>query len=319
MARYPKLYLIFGSDPVRVHNERVRIVSEVLPREHRAENLTEIEPAANRQLRLRQIAADLVAELATPSFFPEVPRVIVVEQLGDLFSSDDAGEAKQSAGRGRRSKKGAGGGETDVVEYFCKFLERNLTQMSNILILVALEEPEKWRKVQTNSRLYKTVQSLGRIQSFKQPATIFRLTDAFSSRDLRTALQVLPDILDLDDGAGSVMRMLTRQVRFLIQAKLLGRAANAGDEAKALAEKYFPPERGLNLLLEHEFVRGKILQAASRWTITELNALLPKLERLGKAVYPTAADTYVPDLDTELQLFLVEACRSDATAGTMSG
>jgi hypothetical protein len=302
----PLVYLIHDSDELRVRQERTRLVAELLPAEHRAANLTEIEPPTNRTLSLSLIMGDLTAELATPSFFPEVRRVVVVEQLADLIGSP-SGEGAKASGAGRRKPKKASE-DADPITAFCRFLERDLPLTGNILIISIIEEPDKRRRIRTNSPLYQAIQSLGRVLQFNEPPVIFHFLDAFATRDLATALRVLPDLLEGEDGVASVFRMLTRQVRFLIQAKLLERAGGSKEEAAQFAEQHFPPEKGLNLMLEHIFVTDKTRRAAARWTLGELNALLPRLEQLIKIVYPSSADTYVPDPEMELERFILDAC-----------
>jgi hypothetical protein len=308
----PQVFLIGGSDEARVHQERTRLLSTLLPREYRDENLTEIEAASGRQVRLRAVAAEVMSELATASFFPEAPRVIIVEQLDELLGSPDRGEKS-----GRKKKGATAAPEADMTAAFCRFLERDLPQSKNALILVAIEEPDKYRKLRTDSPLYSVIQAVGRVIYFKQTAVIFQFVDAFTVKDLNLSLKLLSEILQTEDGAGSVLRMLTRQIRFLIQAKILGKVDPGQSEAKEMAKKYFPSEKGLNLLLEQDFAIRKIRQASGRWTINDLNALLPKLERLGRIVYPSSADTYVPDVDTELELFVIEACRGGATSNKL--
>jgi hypothetical protein len=100
------VFLLHGTDPVPIHRERSRLIGEFLPREHRAENLTEIESTSNRPVPLRRIAADLMAELSTPSFFPEFPRVIVVEQLAELLGAQRREKRTgDTPTRGRKAKK----------------------------------------------------------------------------------------------------------------------------------------------------------------------------------------------------------------------
>ena len=310
----PQVHLIHGTDAVRVHQERARLVAEVLPREHRAENLTEIEPPANRVLRLCKIAADLIAELATPSFFRGIPRVVVVEQLGDLFASRPGDKGTAARTRARTSKKKSP--DEEAAGAFCRFLERDLPQGENILILVAIEQPEKRRRLNTSSPLCRTIQSLGRVVTFKQPAPVFQLIDAFLARDLASALRALPEVLSQDDGVASAFRMLSRQVRFLIQAKLVERLDRSTDKTAEFAKTYFPPEKGLNLMFEPDFVVNKTRRAASRWSLSELNTLLPRLERLIKVVYPSINDVYVPDPGLELERFLLDACAPTVRART---
>lgn len=309
MAREtPQVYLIYGTDSARIRQECTRLVGTLLPAEHRAENLTEIEPPVNRPLALRQILADLTSELATPSFFPGIRRIVIVEQLADLLGGSataEGGEEGSSAGR-RKSKKQPTGG--DPISAFCRFLEHDLPQTDNILILTVVEEPEKRRRIRTTSSLFKAIQSLGRVLQFNEPQVIFQFLDAFATRDLAAALRFLPELLSDDEGVPSIFRLLTRQVRFLIQAKLLERAGESKEKAEQFAQNYFPPEKGLNLMLEHPFTIQKARRAARRWTLAELNALLPRLERLTKIVYPSSTDVYVPDAEVELERFVMEAC-----------
>lgn len=303
----PQVYLIHGTDEVKVHKERARLTAEFVPAEHRAENLTEIEPPTNRPLALRQIAADLMAELATPPFFPETRRVVVVEQLAELLGSPGS-DAEPDTGPGNRKNKKKTANDSDPMKAFCHFLEHDLPQTNNILILSAIEEPDKRRRIRTNSPLYLAIKSLGRVIQFNQSPVIFRFLDAFSNRDLSGALRSLPELLTEEEGVGSVYRMLIRQVRFLIQAKLLERSGGLKGEAEQFAEKYFPPEKGLNIMMEHPFASDKTRRAAGRWSLAELNTMLSRLEGLTKVIYPSSSDIYVPDAEVELEHFVLDAC-----------
>ncbi len=256
--------------------------------------------------------ADLASELATPSFFPEIKRVVVVEQLADLLSAPSDGQERTAGERSRGKTKKTPEKRDDPVASFCRFLERDLPQTGNVLILTVIEEPDKRRRIQTSSPLYKTIASLGRILEFKEASIVFRFLDAFSNRDLNLALRTLPDILQEEDGCASVFRLLVRQVRFLIQAKLLEKIGDSRTDIEDFSKRNFPPEKGLNLLLEHPFTVEKTRRAAARWTISELNALLPRLERLIKIIYPSVNDTYVPDPDIALERFILEACARNA-------
>lgn len=301
----PCVHLVYGSDSVKVHQERSQLISRLLPAEHRPENLTEVEPPTGRTLSLAKIAADLMSELGTPSFFPEFPRVIVVEQLAEFFGKTRGQGSKAAAAK--KAAKGKAKKAGDPVAAFCRYLERDLAQTGNALILVAIEEPEKMRRVSTSTKLFKTVREQGRVSQHKEPAAIFALIDAFSARNLPAAMKSLDEVMSRDDGAPSVYRLLTRQVRFLIQAKLLQKQARGDTEA--FAAENFPQEKGLNLLMEPGFVTDKVRRMAPRWTLGELNSLLGRLERLTKVVYPSGNDIYVPDVRTELELMLIEACK----------
>jgi len=300
-----RVYLVHGSDEAAVYRERSRLVSTILPPEHRAENLTEIEPPGNRPLKLRNIFADLVAELRTPSFFPEVPRVVVVEQLADLLMGSPPGAGKSAE---RKGKTASGTSRDNPISAFCRFLEEELSQTGNFLIISIVENPDKRRRINVNSQLYKTISSVGRIIQYKQPQSLFQFIDAFSERNLAAALKALAEVLETDDGPASAYRMLVRAVRFLIQAKLLERFGVSPEEAKAFAAEYFPPQKGMNLLMEPGFSVTKIRRSAARWTLAELNALLPRLESITKVIYPSVNDTYVPDPRNTLELFVIEAC-----------
>jgi DNA polymerase III delta subunit len=304
------VYLIHGEDEVRMLDEKARLISRLLPTEYQAENLTEIEPPLNRALELKSCVADLVSELGTMSFFPEARRLVVVVNLHDLCTGSGrarkgpAPKAPRKSAKGKRTNKPT---PLTATQILIRFLDRDLAETRNIVLFHLVESYEKRRTLSKASPLYKFIQQKGHVIECKSPPINFKFTDALLARNPGETLRLFRQIVDKDRGAFGIFNLLQRQVRFLIQAKLLQNPAAAGNP-DAFAKQYLPGVKGLDLTKEHPFVQKKITAGSSRFSLAELNQALKTLFQINQVLYPSSADLYVPDVKLQLEMFILELC-----------
>jgi DNA polymerase-3 subunit delta len=148
--------------------------------------------------------------------------------------------------------------------------------------------------------------------------TIFELTGAISGRNLTRALQTLHELLDQGLHPLMIMTMITKEIRFLLQAKLLiatGRLGSYSPEADygRFQKTVHPAVRALAgdgketiaLVSQHPFVVYQALKNAGRFTREELAGYLDLLVRTDLALKTTGQ---APRL--LLERFLIRVCGS---------
>lgn len=142
---------------------------------------------------------------------------------------------------------------------------------------------------------------------------IFDLTNAIGQRSLPLALANLRSILENGDHPLLIHNMLTRQIRFLLQAKLM--LENGDLDPKVVQMSYdvfqkrehkkvqselgdkLPDSKSLNLLKQHPFPIHLTLQQTKNFTVQELIAAM---ERLLEADVQLKSSTLTPELVVEM-------------------
>jgi len=133
--------------------------------------------------------------------------------------------------------------------------------------------------------------------------TIFALTAALSGRNLPLALQTLHELIDQGLHPLMIMTMITKEIRFLFQAKLLiasGRLGPSGPDTDygRFQKAVYPAVRKLAgdqkeaiaLVSQHPFVVYQALKNAGRFTRAELAGYLELLLRTDLALKTTGQD-----------------------------
>lgn len=152
--------------------------------------------------------------------------------------------------------------------------------------------------------------------------TVFDLTAAISGRNLTAALRTLKELFDQGVPALMVMAMVTREVRFLLHAKLLlasGRlkAFDASMDFGRFQKAVYPslkPAAGekegqVDLVSQHPFVVFQALRSADRFTRAELAAYLEMLVRIDLALKSTGQDARLL-----IERFLLAVCKPKINA-----
>jgi DNA polymerase III subunit delta len=148
--------------------------------------------------------------------------------------------------------------------------------------------------------------------------TIFALTAALSGRNVTLALQTLHELLDQGLHPLMIMTMITKEIRFLFQAKLLiasGRLGSFSPEADygRFQKTVYPAVRKLAgdgeeqiaLVSQHPFVVYQALKNAGRFARTELAGYLELLVRTDLALKTTGQEPRLL-----LERFLIRVCGS---------
>lgn len=152
--------------------------------------------------------------------------------------------------------------------------------------------------------------------------TVFDLTGAISGRNLTAALHALGELLDQGLPPLMIMAMVTREIRFLLHAKLLlasGRlkAFSANMEFGRFQKTVYPSlkpgagdgEGQVDLVFQHPFVVFQALKNADRFTRAELAGYLEMLVRIDLALKSTGQDARLL-----IERFLLAVCRANVKA-----
>jgi len=148
--------------------------------------------------------------------------------------------------------------------------------------------------------------------------TIFELNGALAGRNLTLALRTLHELLDQGLHPLMIMTMITKEIRFLFQAKLLIASGRLGSFSPELDygrfQKAVHPavrklagdgEDSIALASQHPFVVYQALKNAGRFTRAELAGYLELLVRTDLALKTTGHDPRLL-----LERFLIAVCGS---------
>ena len=146
--------------------------------------------------------------------------------------------------------------------------------------------------------------------------TVFDLTGALSGRNLTAALQTLHDLLDQGLHPLMIISMITKEIRFLFQAKLLIASGRLGSFSADMdygrfQKAVYPAVRKLAgdgkeqiaLVSQHPFVVYQALKNAGRFTRAELTGYLELLVRTDLALKTTGQEPRLL-----LERFLITVC-----------
>jgi DNA polymerase-3 subunit delta len=147
--------------------------------------------------------------------------------------------------------------------------------------------------------------------------TVFDLTGALTARNLTAALRALKDLLDQGSPPLMIMAMITREIRFLLHAKLLlasGRlkAFSANMDYGRFQKAVYPSlkqgtgegEEQVDLVSQHPYVVYQALKNAGRFTRSELAGSLEMLVRIDLALKSTGQEPRLL-----LERFLLAVCK----------
>jgi hypothetical protein len=290
--KYPekKIYFIYGNEENRLNECRLELVDHFLSKEEREQNYVEFSPTPSRKKQsLSQIMPDLLGELGTVSFFPDSRRVVVVYNIEDLYMKKEESQAKAAQ-----------------EAYFIKYLEDQLLESNNILILVNVEDYEQNLRVNEKSNLSKALKKLGHVETFTDRPLKWNLEDAIRERDLLKSLEIIHAWMTKNEESAkrSIFSSLLKQIVLMLQAKVISKRVNVYQEDPS--QTLFPKDLKYNLSHEKDFIRRRIEKGQKLYTVTELTEALQKLLKINIILYPQTTDLYVPDFQLVIEHFFVD-------------
>lgn len=300
-----KFHFLCGDDEVALERHKWAIVETHLSREEREENYREIIVSTGSP-QLSRVLGDLIAELSTVSFLPDVRRVVTLYGVSDFF------DGKAAAGRGKgKAKKGAAADKPVVPasEHLARFIRKELPGLPAVLIVMVVEDYEKWKRVNQANPVVELAKRAGSFVQYREQGVQFAFFDALFSRRTGEALTLWRRWLENSGAAPKPFMQLAAQLRLLIQAKTLSspQLKQRGITRDRFGREYLPeePERNVTLL-RPQWRQDKLLRASANFTFQELVAAYERLETLQKFAIPLLSDPYVPDRKLLSELWILE-------------
>jgi len=304
-----QIYFFYGNEEERLNQARLELVSFLLPKEEREENYVEFSPSATKKyLPLASIMPELLAELGTMSFFPDSKRVVIVYNLQELYGGE-RGKRRPPREKGEKGEKEEKGKITPEA-YFIKYLQDQLPQTNNVLILINVEDLEENIRIAENSTLVKALVKLGHHEhkQFSSTALKFKLEDAIRERNLPKTIDISRSWIEKDEKSSSrgIFQSTLRMMILMLQAKISLKKKDTFNLQSDLTKTLFPQDLKYNYLKEHDFVQKKVMDGQKRYSTGELMEALQKLLSINQYLYPLTTDPYVPDFQIVMERFFVE-------------
>ena len=307
-----QLYLIHSSDARWVTQQRESLISDLVSSEMRDENLLELYSSTNQALKLDDVLPEILAELSTIPFLPDSRRVVAVHGLAELL----ARSGRRPAKKGPKKKAGGGAKKRTPVEVFAAFVERDLPATENVLIVSCIVESERGESVDSSSALYKLFKPpIGQVlkPARRETDPVFQMTDALLRRDAPNCIRHFRRVYR-DDSRTRIFHQILRNVRFLLQAKVLEKVQAKGLSRDILEMKYLPDDKNLNLYKLHAYPRQKIEGAVGAFQLRELMDAMDRLLEINSALIPSQQDVYAPDVKLLLEAFIAGFCQGGGAA-----
>jgi len=300
MAR-EKFFFLCGDDEPAIEKFKSDIISAHLSPENRDTNYQEI-GAESTPPRLSRVLGDLLAELSTTSFLPDVERVVVLYPVQDFY------EAKRGS---KNTSKRAEHDKTTPSDVLAHFIEQDLPRLSSVLIIIAPEDYERFKRVATSNPVVALAQRLGASHQFREQGVQFAFFDALFARHADEALRLWREWLSRTGNSPKPYVALANQLRLLIQAKTVtsGILEKRNITRNQYIEEFLPKEPERNVFaLRPEWRRDKFLRSAANFSLVELLEAYERLEPLQKYAIPLNSDPVVPDRALLAEIWIMEFC-----------
>jgi len=226
MAKFPKvpIYLFYGNRTEEILRARDQVLDMLIEKESRFESLTEYQAQGQSYgIELNKILSDIAGDLSTLSFIPGAQKVVVVTNPMELYSAGAARPRKKKA-----KKKSASKGRTkakpekpksDGQEYL-RWIQDELKETGNHLILIALEDEGAGREVNDRHPIFQTIGRMGHFQKFRDTKAFWRIEDSLIGRNPQACLAAIQDLWKPGKGDSNVYGAVVRCLRFMLQANI---------------------------------------------------------------------------------------------------
>jgi len=308
-----RVFLLMGTDTARMSDARRELLRRLLSSADRDQLLTEIGPTPNKPLTLAQAAAQVVDELGTPPFFPDQRRVVLLSQPQELFKP---GKAKPSKAKKKAPAKPAksvdadGSGGNAGEARLLAFLERDFPQLRSVLVVEALEDDDKRRKVSEDSPLGAYLMRKAVVLRFNSAPLRFALEEALMRRDGAAAIAAYREWVGADSRF-AILGLIADSVRCMTQAAIVDHLTRRPADAARLGNRrpmdLFPND-WRNLPGKFDRQRQRLMEAGQRYGLARLTEALEQLPDLNDSFFPPRDALFVRDLDAAVESFLLRLC-----------
>lgn len=310
MAKYPQvpIYLFYGNRTDEILRARDEVLDMLIEKEARFESLTEYQAQGQSYgIELNKVLPDIAGDLSTLSFIPGAQKVVVVTNPMELYAAGAARPRKKKAKKKSTAKSKARAApekpKSDGQEYL-RWIQDELKETGNHLILIALEDESAGREVNDRHPIFQTIGRMGHFQKFRDTKAFWRIEDSLIGRDPKNCLEAIQDLWKPGKGDSNVYGAVVRCLRFMLQANI-GRERNAVRDAEKLA-LYFPSRAQFSLFRAGDFVQRKYTARPLPYRTGALLEAYEEVLEVYKALRPRPGETYVPDARLLLEKALLK-------------
>lgn len=310
LARYPKVpvYLFYGNRTGEILKARDEVLDMLIDREARFEGLTEYQSQGQAYgVEMNKLLPDIAGDLSTLSFIPGAQKVVVVTNPLELYTAGAArprkAKPKKKSTAKSRTKAAPPKPKSDGEEYL-RWIEKDLKETGNHLILIAHEDESAGREVNDRHPIFQTIGRMGHFQKFRDTKAFWRIEDSLIARDAKNCLSAIEDLWKPGKGDSNVYGAVVRCLRFMLQANI-GRERNVGNDATKLA-LYFPSRAQFSLYRAGDFVQRKYTARALPYRTGSLLEAYEEVLEVYKALRPRPGETYVADARLLLEKALLK-------------
>lgn len=305
--RARKFHFIHGDDERGLENFKHAVVEAHLTNEEREENYREIIPTGQPP-SLKKVLGDVLSELSTVSFLPDVTRVVTLYTVNDFFEAKFGGGGRGKAGAKSKPAAADTAAKGTPSGHLAEFIETELPGLPAVLIVLVVEDHEKWKRVNVSNPLVALAANTGALRAFKEESPQFAFFDALFERRTGKALTLWRQWLERTGTANpKPYTALATQVRLLLQAKTAGsgQLAARGVNRARFASDFMPTEADRNVFaLRPDWRLKKMEEAAANFQFSELLSAYAALEPLQKYAIPMNSDPWVPDRTVLAELWI---------------
>lgn len=295
-------YLLHGDDEAAIEGAKSAIVESLLEPEMRGDNYTEF-GGFGQSIQLSRTAADVLGELTTASLLPDSRRVAAIYQPADLFEA----RARRKTAPKKAKAAAPAADQRTASERLAEFIERSLPEATASLIIIVLEDYERFRRIQEANPLVQLAARSGTLFQFRDRSPQFEFFDALGERDTRRALTLWREWLDRAPSSPKPYLQLALHLRLMIQQKALAGnlLQSRGLDRKTFEEKHLPAEREYSVARLPDWRRDKLRRHSANFSLGELLAAYEELEPLQKYAIPLNSDPFVPDRESLAELWIL--------------
>jgi hypothetical protein len=300
-ARY---FLLCGDAEPAIEAFKSAIIAAHLTPEEREANYREIAPPSG-QGPLAKVLPEVEAELSTVSLLGG-KRVVTLYGVQDFFESRPGKASARAKAPAKATPR-----RQSASEVLAEFARERLHPVDAVLIVVAIEDYEKWKKVSAGNPAVALAKELGTLHQFRETGPQFAFFDALFARRAGEALALWRQWIEAAAGSPKPYQQLAVQMRLLLQAKTLAspQVKSRGISRAKFAEEFLPKEPDRNLCaLRPEWRQEKLARFASNFSFQEILAAYERLEPLQKYAVPLNSDPFVPDRRLLAEIWILELC-----------
>ncbi|MCX7766316.1 MAG: hypothetical protein N2246_06405 [Candidatus Sumerlaeia bacterium] len=191
-----------------------------------------------------------------------------------------------------------------LVDSFIEFLKQHFLKLSNVLIFICLENPDKGRWINTMSPMLTFMKAHGYVTAFRSQLRQ-NFIDSLLARDGLQAIKDLRRWWARTKSPVPMFNALVTTLELLLQAKLLCDRRRYLLVEQEFREKFLKRSMTVSIYKEYPSRQQKLLKAAENFSFRHLLTAMEKLLELNVYVFPQQSDRYVPDIQTLLETFIL--------------